>query len=196
MGATRVLAEAIVEGQGSEPNPGLQWAVRLLQLDSLQDWQRLLLSNRYLFALLEALSGNVPISASLRVAEAAQQVLEDLCRRAPDSAECARGLSVSYSKLGDLHRALGQMERALDYHQRALAIREDLHRRAPDSAQFARDLVVTLTRLTACHSQLGDFRTADRYARQCRDVLKAMQAAGMPLDPPLRALLDRLSHIG
>jgi hypothetical protein len=62
---------------------------------------------------------------------------ERLAARAPDSADYARDLSVSYERLGDLHMALGAPQRALGFYQKALAARERLAARAPDSADYA-----------------------------------------------------------
>jgi hypothetical protein len=68
-------------------------------------------------------------------------------RRAPDSAEYALDLSISYVTLGVLHLKLGDTQRAMEFHGKALEIAEDLCRRAPDSAEYARDLSMSYVTL-------------------------------------------------
>ena len=58
----------------------------------------------------------------------ALQLIESKVAQEPGRADYLRDLSVSYNRMGDLHRALGEGE-ARDVHEKALAIRERLVRR-------------------------------------------------------------------
>ena len=94
------------------------------------------------------------------------KIAEDLAARAPENAEFARDLSVSFNRLGDTLSSLGRTGEALDYYERGLKIAEDLAARAPENAVFARDLSVSFERLGETLSSLGRTGEAlDYYER-------------------------------
>jgi Flp pilus assembly protein TadD len=64
-----------------------------------------------------------------------------------DRADFLRDLSVSYNKMGDLLRALGQGEQARASFQKSLDIAERLARQEPGRTDLQADLVVSLWRL-------------------------------------------------
>jgi len=90
----------------------------------------------------------------------ALEIAEDLRRRAPDSAEYARDLSICYDKLGGLHLELGDTQRAMELYSKDLEIAEDLRRRAPDSAECSQGLSISYGHLGDLHLELGDTQRA------------------------------------
>jgi tetratricopeptide (TPR) repeat protein len=73
----------------------------------------------------------------------------------PDRADYQRELSVSYKKLGDLYRPLGQVEQARDAYQEALAIDERLAQAAPDRPDYQRDLSISYNKMGEVYAALG-----------------------------------------
>ena len=66
----------------------------------------------------------------------------------------------TFNKLGDLYRALGQGEQALQLYQQSLDIRDRLAQSEPGRADYQRDLSVSYQRLGVCFAQLGRLREA------------------------------------
>jgi tetratricopeptide (TPR) repeat protein len=78
----------------------------------------------------------------------------------PDRADYQRDLSVSYNKMGDLYRALGQGESARTSYQRALEIIERLSLSEPDRADYQRDLSVSYNKMGQLYLSLGQLEPA------------------------------------
>jgi tetratricopeptide (TPR) repeat protein len=72
---------------------------------------------------------------------------EQLVRQEPGRADYLRDLSVSYNKMGDLMRALGQGDAARSFFQKALDLAEQLVRQEPGRADYLRDLSVSYERM-------------------------------------------------
>ena len=75
---------------------------------------------------------------------------ERLAQAEPDRADYQRDLSVSYNKMGDLYRDLGQGEQARQAYGKSLAIAERLAQAEPDRADYQRDLSVSYERWATC----------------------------------------------
>ena len=125
---------------------------------------------------LEGRHGSLSLAMSL--AEPIRKYREAILKSHPDSAEAARGLSVSQERLGDFYRQRGQTgdaERALGYYEASLKIRDDLQRRNPDSAEASRDLSVSQNKLGDLYHQRGQPGDAERalgYYEACHETLE------------------------
>ena len=91
---------------------------------------------------------------------------ETLAQAEPDRADYQRDLSVSYNKMGDLYRALGQGEAARDAYAKALAIGETLAQAEPDRADYQRDLSVSYNKMGDLYRALGQGEAARDFYRQ------------------------------
>ncbi|OPY55900.1 MAG: lipoprotein NlpI [Pelotomaculum sp. PtaU1.Bin035] len=174
-GATRVLSEAISEGIGAEMNPRLDWTISLLKIDGLAESQLRIICNNFNFYLHDALSDSTNVTVRINLLEENCLAIKELCRRAPDSANYARDLSVSYDKLGDLLLQLGELTQARDYYQESLALCEELRRWVPDSAQYARDLSVSYERLGDLYLQLGELTRARDYYQEVLAIFEELR---------------------
>ena len=103
-----------------------------------------------------------------------------LSNAAPENADYARDLSVSYNKLGDLARSGGDPAAARRYYEDGLTIRKRLADAAPENADYARDLSVSYERLGDLARSGGDPAAARRYYE---DMLKIAPAAAR-VQPP------------
>ncbi|MBL8458684.1 MAG: tetratricopeptide repeat protein, partial [Zoogloea sp.] len=91
---------------------------------------------------------------------------ETRCQAEPQRADYQRGLSVSYNKLGDLMKALGNGDDAQRYFLQALNIAEKLARAEPQRADYQRDLSVSYNKLGDLMKALGNGDDAQRYYLQ------------------------------
>lgn len=150
-GATQALAEHIA-AHGEE---GVTWVVSLT--DAAEEDDRLRqLAHRFLFELQDAMA-NLTVTARLRVGEAAQQAIEKLQRRAPESTGGIRDLAVSYSKLGDLSFHAGNPRKASEFYRKHLELAEKLGKPGKRSAEDALSLRISYERLGILHQvELGE----------------------------------------
>lgn len=77
-----------------------------------------------------------------------------------------------------------------------LKITQQLADVAPDSAQWHRDLAVAHWQMAGILLVAGNTGEAMRHLRQCREILRAMQARGMHLDPQAERALAKLEEMG
>jgi hypothetical protein len=115
--------------------------------------------------------------------ERSLDVRESLLQANPNSAQAARDVSVSLSKLADFlaRRGLpGDADNALAHYQRSLDVDESLLRANPNSAQAARDVSVSLNRLAdflASRGLPGDADTALAHYQRSLDVDESLLRA-------------------
>jgi tetratricopeptide (TPR) repeat protein len=111
------------------------------------------------------------------------QVLEDLLRANPNSAQAARDVAAGLQRLGDFRAARGQpgdAEEALRCYERCLRVTEKLLADNPTSADAARNVSVSLNKLAdflASRGQPGDAEAAFAYYQRdlqiSEDLLRA-----------------------
>jgi tetratricopeptide (TPR) repeat protein len=109
-------------------------------------------------------------------------ILQELLKRNPDSAQAARDVSVSLDSLGVFLAGRGQLgdaEAALNRYRRSLDIREALAKRDPDSTQAARDVAFSHSKLGELYANLRKFESAVGCFRAGITVLDGMIAKGM-----------------
>src|SRR5262249_23625731 len=100
-------------------------------------------------------------------------IRERLAQAEPDRADYQRDLSVSYNKMGDLFRALGQGEEARQAFQKSLAIAERLAQAEPDRADYQRDLIVSCVQMSENEPAM-----ARGYLSHALDIARSLQSQG------------------
>ena len=105
--------------------------------------------------------------------QSAMEASERLAAAEPDRADYQRDLSVSYERMGDLFKALGQGEQARQAFQRSLDIAERLAAAEPDRADAAWDLVVSLYKV----AQIDEDHNRELLSRALT-ILRRLYAAG------------------
>ncbi|TSA27605.1 MAG: DUF4062 domain-containing protein [Bacteroidetes bacterium] len=164
-GSSKAMAEAVIIDEMQGKNEWINWLVSLTHLADHEQVNPRTVSINFIFSLFDKhFQNDITIQTRIRLVQAAEARMDELRRRAPDSADYARDLSISYDRLGDLYLQLGDPPKALDKYKASLNIREELRRRAPDSADYARDLSISYNRLGDLYLQLGDPPKAlDKY---------------------------------
>ena len=89
--------------------------------------------------------------------ESALEVFQALAEREPGRADLQRDLSVSYERLGDLHRALGDGATARRYYEDSLAIAKALAEREPENQQALGDLALSYERMARVDAPAADW---------------------------------------
>ena len=102
-----------------------------------------------------------------------------LADAAPENADYARDLSISYKQLGDLARSGGDPAAARRYYEDGLTIAKRLADAAPENADYARDLSVSYDQLGDLARSGGDPAAARRYYEDGLTI-----ASGWPTRPP------------
>ncbi|MBV9160065.1 MAG: CHAT domain-containing protein [Pseudonocardiales bacterium] len=105
------------------------------------------------------------------------KVFTERVQAEPDRADYQRDLSISYERLGDLSRALGQGEQALNLYQQSLHIRERLAHAEPDRADYQRDLSISYERLGDLSRALGQGEQALNLYQQSLTIAERLAHA-------------------
>jgi len=164
-GSSKAIAEAVIIDESLGKSDWMEWLVSLHKFDDNEKLDPRTISINFISSLFEKhFQNDITIQTQIRLVQSAEKRMEEICRRAPDSADYERDLTISYDRLGDLYVQLGDPPKALDKYQASLTIREELCRRAPDSTEYARDLSVVYNKLGKMYLRLGDIPKAlDKY---------------------------------
>jgi tetratricopeptide (TPR) repeat protein len=173
--ASKTLAEHIAGGEAQKDNLNLRWAISLLHQDILIDDRLYLLCNRFNFNLMEAMNDSTGLKTRIQLTEQTGQTLSELRKRDRDNEVYAQNLSVSYSKLGDLNLTLGDTQRALEFHNKALKISEELREWDRDNAEYARDMSVSCDKLGDLNLKLGDTQRALEFYNKALKISEELR---------------------
>ena len=100
--------------------------------------------------------------------DAMQTIFEALVRRQPTDTHLRQSLSIGYEKRGDMKRGLEEWSQALEYYQRALAIRDELVELDPVNTRYRRNLAIAHAKISDMLAELG--RGAEALGSQQRAV--------------------------
>ena len=163
-------------------------------VDALQAyvWPRLngeqISVGRVAVSLAELLLRRGDIGSATKCAIAAVRLSESQAASAPENADYARDLSVSYERMGDLFRALGDGVEARKFYEQALEVRQRLSASAPENADYASDLSVSYNKMGDLFRALGDGVEARKFYEQAlEDQLSGCRPARrrMPTTPAI-----------
>ena len=113
---------------------------------------------------------------ALSVAREAAKILERRTKAEPSRTDYQHGLSVSYSKLGDLLRAMGQGEKARAYYDKALAIAERLAATEPDRAHHQSLLSISYNKVGDLLVSVGQGEAARTYYEKALAIRERLAA--------------------
>jgi tetratricopeptide (TPR) repeat protein len=122
------------------------------------------------------------------------EIAQRLAKALPDDVGAQRDWSVSLNQMGDLAAREGKSDEARRFFQQGLDIRQRLAKALPGFVEAQRDLVVSHFQMMQFAGQAGDNGAASEHLAACHATLREMVAKGMPLDPPMRQLLDQLNE--
>jgi tetratricopeptide (TPR) repeat protein len=94
--------------------------------------------------------------------------------REPERADYQRDLSVSYNKMGDLARVMGNGEAARRFFEESLQVRQRLVEREPERADYQRDLSVSYNKMGGLARAMGDGEDARRFFEQSLQVIQRL----------------------
>ncbi|MEN8303746.1 MAG: tetratricopeptide repeat protein, partial [Campylobacterota bacterium] len=99
----------------------------------------------------------------------------------PNHTEWQRDLSVSYDRVGDMHKATGDNEAALKAYQDGLAIARKLAALDPNHTEWQRDLSVSHNKVGDMHKATGDNEAALKAYQESLTIRRKLAA----LDPKI-----------
>jgi tetratricopeptide (TPR) repeat protein/tRNA A-37 threonylcarbamoyl transferase component Bud32 len=118
-----------------------------------------------------------PLDAARDLYEQANDIAKTLAAADPTDAQAQRGLSFSYSKLGNVSLQAGQVTEALAFYQQAHAILKTLAAANPTVAWAQRDLSVSYNSLGNVSLRAGQVTEALAFYQQTHAILKTLAAA-------------------
>ena len=195
------LAEFLVEENHASADALLRFVLSSPAAENLPEYEQAVIGNKFISDLHQALEERDGWALQSPVLESSVALFSRLLEHNPQSADFASDLSVSYSKLGDLHRGLGQGEQARAYYEKDLSIAEELHQRNPQSADFARALSASYNNMGDLHHGLGQGEQARAYyekALSLREELHQRNPQSADFARGLSVSYERLAdlHLG
>ncbi|MCA8994841.1 MAG: hypothetical protein KDA88_22880, partial [Planctomycetaceae bacterium] len=120
------------------------------------------------------------------------EVRERLLAASPDSAQAARDVSVSLTKLAAVAT---DPEQALQYALRDLEIALNLKERNPQSLYYQRDAAVSFWQTARYANAAGNQELAGQCLVGCFSILDPLVQAGYELDPAMQQLHTQLAEM-
>ncbi len=119
-----------------------------------------------------------------------------LCEEWKDSFDCRRNISISYEKLGNISRELGDHDRTHDYYRKALDISEILAKET-NTVESRRDLAIGYSKMGNISQAQGDLSGARDYYTKALDIFEALARETNTVESrrDLSACYDRLGNI-
>jgi tetratricopeptide (TPR) repeat protein len=136
------------------------WVASLMNAQEVMNERKRYLFSNFHFSLAGMIKDNLILSRQLKLFQKIHNHASELRKRNPDSAEYAKDLSVSYDRIGDIYKALGDTKSALTSYESSLKIREELRKRNPESVDYSRGLSVSYERIGDIYTDLGDTKSA------------------------------------
>ncbi len=155
------------------PKLGIQVPQVLEQLLGTPEWE----TSQVLLRLADSLSSKLRFSEAAALFQVQLAYSMRLANAAPENANYARNLSISFNELGDLQVALGNAQIALGYYQSSLDIRQRLADAAPENANYARNLSVSFDNLGDLQVALGNAQIALNYYQRSLDIRQRLAEA-------------------
>ncbi len=86
--------------------------------------------------------------------------MNELYASFPDNVEYKNNLAISYSKLGETHASLGNLEKALGFFEIFNQFMHELYESFPDNVGFKNGLAISYEKLGQTHASLGNLEKA------------------------------------
>lgn len=193
--ATQVLAEAICTAEHRPHNDPVKWTTALLTAAGESETTHVL-CRAFIFRLNDALQvSNARLVTRDALMQETLTAMQRLVDQVPTDAEWQRNLSVSHERVGDLLMAQGDLEGAREHYQSDLEIAERLVQSDPNNAVWQRDPSVSYNRMAMLSLASRHEREAVQWLRTCLELLQAMRARRVHLDPQAATILRRLEDI-
>jgi tetratricopeptide (TPR) repeat protein len=188
-GATQALADHAKEEAGAT------WVAGLVDAPGLSNDEQVRVCERFLFNVWEPLERAGTLTPLYTLGKAALVTMRRLLAADPTRPDWLGCLSVSLSRVGDVRRALGDLEAALAAFQESLDIDRELVRLQPDQPKRKVDLSLSLNKVGEVESGRGNLDAAMSAFRKSLGIRREL-ARRQSDQPNLRALSVSLERIG
>ncbi len=127
----------------------------------------------------------------------ALEILEELYRQAPDSAQLVWDLAVGYNNAGDLYSAGGITRgQAREYYQKSLDIMEELCRKVPDNSEHALGLAMANERIGILCVETRELEGAFQYYEKAAQIREQVSRESPASPIPARHLAEGAERLG
>ncbi|MCA9170160.1 MAG: tetratricopeptide repeat protein, partial [Planctomycetales bacterium] len=159
--STRVLADHMLTGDGDQRRIHTHWVTDLLDQQELTDSQIAALANRFVFDLGYPLATTSDLGTRRSLFDAARRA-QRMAEADPANVVWQYDLSASFSRLGDLATARGQLPEAQQLFGEALRIARWLTNGNPAITEWKRDLSESCIKLADVATAQGNLAEAQR----------------------------------
>ena len=172
--ATQALAQYVMLGAKDDPNSKAAWVTTLLTQPGLTGQQVANLGNWFNFSLHDALANTADLATRQSLLQATRIAQQRLAESDPANAVWQRDLSVSFSKVGDLATAQGNLPEAQRLFGESLRIRQRLAESDPANAKWQRDLSVSFNKLGDLSMAQGNLPEAQRLCGESLHIAQRL----------------------
>ena len=121
-------------------------------------------------------AGKTQLAEAARLYGEAHELAKQQVRRQPHDPSLQSDLSISFQRLGDVAKALGQLDQARSWFEQALAVAKTLAAQDPHNSDWQRDLSISFERLGDVAQALGQLDQARFWFEQALAVAKTLAA--------------------
>jgi tetratricopeptide (TPR) repeat protein len=159
-GATKVLAEGIINDKDKQPNPSLEWVVEIFNFPDLAYKIRRKTGENFQFPLYAELQIEGNINERLILIQNILPFQKRFYDAEPGSYFPTYDLAVSYEKLGELFKTTGQSDKALNFFERVKILFEELYKANPKNEGLKEGLAISYRKLGELFQIMGQLDKA------------------------------------
>ncbi len=106
--------------------------------------------------------------------QARSELGKQLYESYPSNVNFKNNLAISYSKLGQTHAQLGNLEKALKFYQDETQLFEQLYESYPSNVNFKNNLAISYSKLGDTHAELGNLEKALKFYQDYNQLEKQL----------------------
>jgi tetratricopeptide (TPR) repeat protein len=197
-GSSKAMAEAVIIDETLGKSDWMDWLVSLPQYGDREKLNPRTISNNFIFSLFDKyFQTDINIQTRIRLVQSAEERMEELCHRVPDSVGYSYDICVTYIKLGNLYQQHGNFGEAATYYESSTTIAEELRSRSSHATVSDRVMSLTHSRLCDLYLILGSKTKAlDSYFEYLRLYLLWVCTFKVPSKLDLKSLNNILYEVG
>ncbi|MFH1197773.1 MAG: DUF4062 domain-containing protein [bacterium] len=174
-GATKVLVEAIIINKDKKPNPYLERTTEVFTKPVLDYTIQRKVGERIQFPLYESLEKEGNIEERTILLQMILPIQKKFYDDNPGELWRTYDLAISYSKLGELFKTMGQLDKALDFFEKVTFLFEELYKTNPNKGELKNGLAIS-------YGNLGDLFKTMGQLDKALDFFEKRSKLGEELD--------------
>jgi tetratricopeptide (TPR) repeat protein len=120
----------------------------------------------------------------------------EVARQHFDNCQDIESLAISYERLGNIHRALGELDKARSFFELDMALTKQLHESNPKSEDLKNNLAISYSRLGDIHQAFGELDKARSFFELCMELMKQLYESNPKSEDFKNGLAISYSRLG